>query len=312
MPVLSPYALGATLYMPVIHKTALDVVLGRKIPGLRSVVLCLEDALADNDVEAGLESLRRLLATLQHEHDIRGPLVFIRPRSVEMAKCLATWPGMDGITGFIAPKFRAGQMRGWFNAVAGTHLLLMPTLETAEMFDPAAVREFRDELLSFDRTRVLALRVGGNDLLACLGLRRIRSLTTYDGSLGHAAAMLVGLLVPAGFSLTAPVFEILDDTATLQRELRHDLAYGFVGKTAIHPIQVPLIQAAFSVEPADLDAARRILGNGAAAVFQLNGAMCEPKTHLAWAARIVERAQYFGVSQQPVVHHPEGLGVLAA
>ena len=72
-------------------------------------------------------------------------------------------------------------------------------------------------------------------------------------------------------------------------------------------------QAAFSVEPSDLDAARCILGNGAPAVFQLNGAMCEPKTHLAWAARTVERAQHCGVSQQPLVHaSPDGLGVMAA
>ncbi len=293
-PPLSPYMLGATLYMPATQKNALDVALGRKYPALRSLVLCLEDALAEADVEAGLASLRRVLAVLEQHHGVR-PLLFVRPRFVEMAKRIASWRGIGAVAGFVAPKFRAGEMQGWFDAVAGTHLLLMPTLETAEMFDPVAVGAFRDELLSFDRARVLTLRIGGNDLLACLGLRRMRAMTAYDGPLGHVSALLAGMLMPAGFCLTAPVFEILDDTATLRRELRQDVAFGFVGKTAVHPAQVEVIHAALEVEQSDLDAARRILINTAPAVFSFNGTMCEPRTHATWALKILERAKHSGI-----------------
>ena len=46
----SPYALGATLYMPATRPDILDMVSGEKIQGLRSLVLCLEDAVAAADV----------------------------------------------------------------------------------------------------------------------------------------------------------------------------------------------------------------------------------------------------------------------
>ncbi|MBC7800131.1 MAG: HpcH/HpaI aldolase/citrate lyase family protein [Gemmatimonadaceae bacterium] len=309
----SPYAIGATLYLPVTRERALDVVLGRKLPGLRSVVLCLEDALAEGDVAAGLDSLRRVMTALEHHDGGPRPLVFVRPRSVDMAGRIAAWRVVSGIAGFVAPKFRGGEMQGWFDAVAGTHLLLMPTLETAELFDPGAVRDFRDELLTFDRARVLALRIGGNDLLACLGLRRMRGMTTYEGPLASVCASLVGMLVPAGFHLTAPVFEILDDAATLERELQHDMAFGFVGKTAIHPVQVPLIHAALAVDPTDLETARQILGSNAPAVFSFNGAMCEPRTHVAWAHRILERAEHCGLQPCPTARaHAKPSGTLAA
>ena len=42
----SAYALGATLYMPATRADILDVVFGEKIQGLRSLVVCLEDAVA--------------------------------------------------------------------------------------------------------------------------------------------------------------------------------------------------------------------------------------------------------------------------
>lgn len=38
---LSPYALGATLYMPATREDILDVVLHKKLPELRSMVVCL-------------------------------------------------------------------------------------------------------------------------------------------------------------------------------------------------------------------------------------------------------------------------------
>ena len=50
----SPYALGATLYMPATRPDILDMVSGEKIQGLRSLVLCLEDAVAATDVQQAL------------------------------------------------------------------------------------------------------------------------------------------------------------------------------------------------------------------------------------------------------------------
>jgi citrate lyase beta subunit len=41
---VSPYALGASLYMPATRPDLLAVVRGEKLPHLRSLVICLEDA----------------------------------------------------------------------------------------------------------------------------------------------------------------------------------------------------------------------------------------------------------------------------
>ncbi len=58
---ISPYELGATLYMPILKPDALDYIAGTKIPKLRSMVLCLEDALLENDVLEGMNILEKTL-----------------------------------------------------------------------------------------------------------------------------------------------------------------------------------------------------------------------------------------------------------
>jgi citrate lyase beta subunit len=47
----SPYALGATLYMPATRPDLLAVVRGEKLSNLRSLVICLEDAVNESDVQ---------------------------------------------------------------------------------------------------------------------------------------------------------------------------------------------------------------------------------------------------------------------
>lgn len=46
----TPWELGATLYMPATRKDIAEVVLEGKIPGLRSLVVCLEDAVSEHDI----------------------------------------------------------------------------------------------------------------------------------------------------------------------------------------------------------------------------------------------------------------------
>lgn len=296
---VSPYALGATLYMPALHPDIPDIIADRKHPELSSIVLCLEDALHENDVEAGLANLRTVLDIMEQEprDKLQRPLVFVRPRNIEMARVMTAWRGIDQVDGFVGPKVRPGNVESWMQAMAGTDLLLMPTLETHEMFDAGAVAAFRDELLANDPERILALRIGGNDLMSCLGLRRTRGTTLYESPLLYTVSMLVGILQPAGFAMTSPVCEIIDDDTTLNAELKRDIEFGLVGKTAIHPRQVPTIHEAFKVDVLDLEAARRILAEDAAAVFKLNGAMCEPATHAKWAGRIIERAEHYGARE---------------
>jgi citrate lyase beta subunit len=113
--------------------------------------------------------------------------------------------------------------------------------------------------------------------------------------MGYVIPMLAGIFGAQGFALTAPVFEQLSTPDLLAEELALDIAHGLVGKTAIHPSQIGLIQDGLRVSLEDLNCANLILNNAAPAVFKFNDAMCEPATHYNWAIRIVERAQHQGV-----------------
>ncbi|MCS4090149.1 HpcH/HpaI aldolase/citrate lyase family protein [Rhizobium sp. BK176] len=294
----SPYELGATLYMPVVQKDAMAYIAGTKLPKLRSMVLCLEDALLETRVSEGLETLEKTLIRIgqikAEAEDKHFPLVFVRPRNIEMAKRIAQMTGIHNIDGFVAPKVRPGDHEHWVSAVRDTDLYIMPTLETAEAFDVGAMTALRDEFLGNAPDRVLALRVGGNDLMSCLGLRRVGNLTLYDGPLFYAISMLMSVMKSKGFDLTAPVFEIIDDKETLLKEVTRDVNSGFVGKTIIHPSQIDIVQNAFRVQEVDLEAAKKILDVDAEAVFKFGGSMCEPATHRSWAQRILSRASIYG------------------
>lgn len=292
-PRLDAWSLGATIYMPVIHPLVSDVISGRRFSEVRSVVLCLEDALSDADVQRGLRTLRALLSGSRPTH---GPRVFVRPRGIDMAQRIQRFEGIVWVDGFVAPKVRTDELGAWLEIVEEADLLLMPTLESAWLFDPHELAGFVATLEASDTSRILALRVGGNDLLATLGQRRPYGCTLYEGPLGWLLSELACRLGSRGYALSAPVFDRIDDHETLARECRRDVEYGFVGKTAIHPSQVPVIQRAFAVSDSDERAARRILAPIASAVSRFEGAMLEPATHGAWARRTLERLAAYGRS----------------
>ncbi|MBN3815377.1 HpcH/HpaI aldolase/citrate lyase family protein [Paraburkholderia sp. Se-20369] len=302
MKAISPFALGATLYMPATRDDMLDMVFGSKLPELRSLVVCLEDAVAAIDVERALANLRALLAQIDARggRPAQGPLLFVRPRDAGMGAVLNDWLLMKHVDGFVVPKLTLKSLSSWEQAVDNPDLLLMPTLETADVYNPGAMVELGQALKASLDERIIALRIGGNDLMGCLGLRRNPARTLYDTPMSYVIPMLAGVMGAQGFSLTAPVFEQLATPDLLAAELELDIAHGLVGKTAIHPRQIGLIQDTLRVSLEDLNAARLIVDQDARAVFKHNDAMCEPATHHKWATNILERAKWLGVKPAAV------------
>ncbi|MBF3053055.1 HpcH/HpaI aldolase/citrate lyase family protein [Pseudomonas aeruginosa] len=302
MKAISPFALGATLYMPATRSDILEVVFGTKLSELCSLVVCLEDAVAEIDVESALMNLQVLLSQID-AHGGRpdnGPLLFVRPRDSEMAALLNDWPLMKHVDGFVVPKLTLKSLPSWESAVSNPALLLMPTLETADVYNPGAMVELGLALKANLNERIIALRIGGNDLMGCLGLRRNPAKTLYDTPMSYVIPMLTGVMGAQGFALTAPVFEQLATPDLLKAELELDISHGLVGKTAIHPTQISLIHDALRVSIEDLNTAKLVVNQGAPAVFKHNNAMCEPATHFKWATNILERAKWLGVKPAEV------------
>jgi citrate lyase beta subunit len=299
----SPWCLGAPLYMPAHRFDLMDCANGEKLQFLRSMIFCTEDAVSHAEVDS---SLRHLGLCLQGFRDTPHRYRFIRARNPEILARLLELPGIEKIDGFVLPKFNGQVFNAYFDQLQGTQFKVMPTLETKEVFDVGAMAELRQALAQEEIfSRILMLRIGGNDLMNLLGIRRPRNMTLYATPLGHVIAQLVTAFKPHGFALSAPVFEYLDDAATLEQEIRLDLAHGLVGKTAIHPTQVPVIEAMYSVGKEDHEMALSLAQSSSPAVFRMHDAMCEVATHQQWGRDILERRHYYGDQRLPLPEYTE-------
>ncbi|WP_407539787.1 HpcH/HpaI aldolase/citrate lyase family protein [Deinococcus radiomollis] len=295
---LDPLRLGASLYTPATRTDLAALGNGTKAHGgvqdvsPHSLIYCLEDSVQAADLPLALERLAEALPQLQPG---MGPLRFVRVRDPRTLEAVLGMTGWQNLHGFVLPKSTRRNLRDYLSLLP-ENVPIMPTLETREVFSARQMESLRDFLLDSGLSaRVLALRVGGNDLLHLLALRRVPGQTVHEGPLAHTVQMLAGTFLPWGFALSSPVYEVFSDPATLRRELKQDLERGLTGKTIIHPCQIGVVSEGYQVEAHHLEQARAILEPDAGAVFALDGAMCEPATHRNWAERVLRRAQIYGV-----------------
>lgn len=290
----APWQLGASLYTPATRPDLVALGSG-KISGLSSLIYCTEDAVREADVPLALDNLRAALPQLP----LTGsPLRFIRARNPDVLAQLLTL-NLSAITGFVLPKIHDGNLAEYMRVLERSgqdHLKVMPTLETREALSETRMTLLRDLIFMEGWPgRVLSLRVGGNDLMHALGVRRVPGRTLYEGPLERVMGMLVGVFKPYGLSLSSPVYEVYSDPGTLAREVAQDLEYGLCGKTIIHPAQLATVLEGYRVPESELLEARAILAPDAPAVFSMHGRMCEPATHSRWAQDVLARAELYGV-----------------
>ncbi len=292
--------LGASMYVPTTQDIARLVAVGNgvKFPNLRSVIFCTEDAVRSDELEGAVHNLRKALPKLTAK-DTTGPMRFIRVRNPEiLGRCLRM-KGIEKIHGFVLPKITDRNLLYYLAILSdGDDFTIMPTLETREVFNTKEMGTLRRMITDDERARkrILCLRIGGNDLLNCLKVRRDPRRTIYATPVGDVIRQLAGEFIPHGFGLTAPVCESMERKDVLQEECELDLLQGLFGKTIIHPTQIDLVEQHFKVEATDLEEAEAILKPNAPAVFKMNNRMCEPTTHRAWASDIVTRATVYGVT----------------
>jgi Citrate lyase beta subunit len=115
--------------------------------------------------------------------------------------------------------------------------------------------------------RIAGLQLGLGDLFEPHGIDRT------DPRNVHAAMFALRMAAAqAGVFAMDGAFAGLDDEAGYTEEARMARRLGFVGKSCVHPRQVPLANAAFAPSEAELAAARRIVEAAHAARTQSRGA----------------------------------------
>ena len=237
-------ALGATLYSPGTRPDLAKDVRKQAARGALSMVLCLEDSIADADVP---EAENNVVAALEQLHaesrpapdgvetadttdsgDTAGLMLFVRVRTPEQMLLLAERSGraLDVLTGFVVPKFEntTGAAQRFLDALHTVNadrsadrpgarpLRIMPILESPLMIHAESRTDTLAgiyQVLRANRPDILSVRIGATDMSSAYGLRRSRDLTIYDVKVvSNVIGDIVNMLGrPGGFIISGPVWE---------------------------------------------------------------------------------------------------------
>ncbi len=277
------YRLGATLYVPATRDDLTQIVVGEKLATVRSIVLCTEDAVREDDLPQCYRNISAALCQSLREN----LLLFIRPRSPQVLEQLLQIPGISNISGFVLPKISFKNITT-YRAILSRYpqFGIMPTLETEIAFCRDKIRQFGRDLGGFSN-QLVCVRIGGNDLMGLLGIRHPEHYTIYDTPIRSVIDDIILALRPNGINVSAPVFDYIDKPDLLAQEVSFDQARGFMAKTAIHPSQISIIEDGLRGCDEHRKVALKVLDKESAAVFQMHGGMCESTTHREWAQRIM-------------------------
>lgn len=154
--------------------------------------------------------------------------------------------------------------------------------------------------------RLCGLTWGAEDLSAAIGARRARDANgRYTEVFRLARTMTILAASAAEVAAIDTVFTDFRDMTALEAECRDAERDGFTGKMAIHPAQVPVINAAFTPSAEAVAQSAAIVEAFAAAgnpgVVGLDGKMVD-RPHLRLAERLLARAKAAGVYP---AHGPE-------
>lgn len=319
------YAVGGLLYMPATNGSIAKKIISREFEFVKSLVLDLEDALGDDMVGFGQRHIVKITNELDKAVDAGQitmediPLIFIRIRNSQHIQDTKNMLGKNikYITGFNIPKFDKHccdeyikvftEVADWAEDEYNTKLYMMPIIENKS----AMYRQLRmDNLLYINNAlrpisdRVLNIRVGGADFNNIFGIRRGTNHTIYDTGVVRSVLNDIINVFGKSYVVSGPVWEYFgteQGVEGLKRELDADMINGFIGKTAIHPSQLPVIQEFYIVDYLDYMDAMGILGmnpNTTGVQKSASGRMNEVKTHGKWAQKIVGMAMVYGVRAQ--------------
>jgi citrate lyase subunit beta/citryl-CoA lyase len=223
--------------------------------GADAIILDLEDAVAPQEKARARAALSEAVPAVGRN----GATVFVRINAVSTGLALddAEAACRAGAFGLFVAKVRspadvkaierrltAAERR----AKSERPVVLVPMLE-----DPRAVLDARAIAAASGRT--FALVSGSEDMATAMGAEPTPEVLRLPKLLVHLAAKAAGL-VSFGMLRTVADFKDAEAVAKSAREAR---AFGFDGASCIHPSVVPILNAAFTPTPAEIDHARRMV-----------------------------------------------------
>ncbi|MBF9233369.1 HpcH/HpaI aldolase/citrate lyase family protein [Microvirga alba] len=268
------------------------------ISGADALIIDLEDSVA----LSAKEEARRVTAAFVREHRVKSD----RPRLYVRVNGLTTGlvdDDLDGVMasapeGIVLPKTVGGVDVSHLGAKlavreaefglddGGTRILAIATENALGVF---ALGTFAGA-----SHRLMGITWGGEDLSADIGAETNRDDTgAYTEP--YRLARSLTLLGAAAASVDAidSVYTNFRDMEGLEAECRAARRDGFVAKMAIHPAQVPVINAAFTPSPEAIERARAVIAafeaNPGAGVVGVEGEMLD-RPHLLRAERLLKRA----------------------
>ena len=327
------YRLGGLLYTPAAHSDIPELACGHVYKELFASVFCLEDSIEDShlrEAEVALHgSLQKVKMRAEREgkHREDMTLLFVRVRTPEHLERLLSEAVdvLDTLTGFVLPKFDLGNADRYLelmrevNVYAHRPVYVMPILESAQVAQAISRRKTLSRIkavLDPVREIILNVRVGGNDFCNLYGLRRSVTRTIYD--IGVVRDILVDILntFSQDYVVSGPVWEYFGTDTNgawaqgLRTELEFDRMNGFIGKTVIHPSQLPLVADSLRVSHTDYEDACRILcwdkeDKLAVAKSTAGDRMNEGKTHGNWARKTKLLGDIYGFKNGPGLHRED-------
>ena len=249
-----------------------------------AIIFDLEDSVAPSQKTAARDILKGFVPRAG------GPQWWVRinPLGSDFIKDDLKLIGVSDVHGIVLPKAESGaDVAELAHRTGNIPIHAIVTETAASLFGLLSYRHPNSPLA--------AMSWGAEDLSAALGAS---SKQDESGQLSFTYKMARSLClagaVAAGVQPVDGVFADFKDDKGLKAESEAARREGFTGKLAIHPAQVPIINAAFTPSADELQHAEEIVAafeaQPDAGVLSVGGKMVD-RPHLVQARRVLERAR---------------------
>lgn len=311
------YSVGALLYTEANNTKIIDDIMLEKFSIPFSLAFSFDmtsnDAEADKAENVLTKTLDKLFIS-KKERNFYIPKLFMRVLSTSHIAHLYKKFGslLDLITGFILPDFSMSNADVYIyemqriNSVLATPVYILPELDCMSLLDLRNRYNYLysiKEKLSGYEDYVLNILVSTGSILNMLCVRHKVDENIYQS--GPVAGLLSDIVAAfsSDYIISAPAFEYYAGIGWqegLVKEIALDRLHGFIGKTVIHPKQIPVLNDAYKVPGIDYDDAKSVLDDKK--IYETcpnvnNTRINEPKIHYNWAMETILLAQYFGVKK---------------